>query len=67
MTDTERLDWIESQVLRHDRTRATIVAWWSGREGPDGWDIGFGSKTEDPLDEFPSLRDAIDWHAENDG
>lgn len=60
MIDTDRLNWLERMVLRGDGS-VMLTAWFSKvGDVPDGFDIGI--RPEAGMQEFPSLRDAIDAH-----
>ena len=71
MSDTERLDWIEAAIRRaaDEGLPACVVlnAWYSipGDE-PDGFAVNVGEYIPDSA-EYPSIRDAIDAAASNEG
>lgn len=66
MTDTERLDWLERQIVESGAAGAGYVvlgAWWSGKPKPDGFSVNVGELFVDGQ-EYPTLREAIDAEAE---
>lgn len=60
MTDTARLDWLERMAQRGDGS-VMLTAWFSKPgDAPDGFDVGIHPETG--MQEFPTLREAIDAH-----